>query len=175
MRKNERYDDFAEMMDRIHEEKKEALKNFRKEDFQKKLYQRIDSEFQKPFFSFLWQRRTAYAAAAVVVLVLLGWLGFRIFLPSPFEKDARAIAKIFRQALDLESIVPRRVEKESISKPGQAKIDELEWTIKRVLYAARREKILDKEIPQIFQRVLQNTTSEKPTVRKGLAILEKEK
>ncbi len=155
MRKNKKPEDFTELKTLIQREKEDALSGFHPEHFQAKVRQRIEKESSKPSSSLFWQKKPVLAAGVILLLFLVGWAVTRIFAPSPYEKEERALEKTVSQVLNFQQFSVMEEETEVPSRPET----ELEWTIKRVLYAAHRESISDEEISDVFNEVLQKLSS----------------
>lgn len=155
MRKNKKSEDFTELKILIQSEKEEALSGFHPEYFQAKVHQRIEKESSKPSSSLFWQKKPVLAAGAILLLFIVGWAATLIFSPSPYEKEERALKKTISQVLNFQQFSTTEEETETPFRPET----ELEWTIKRVLYAAHRESISDEEIPHVFNEVLQELSS----------------
>jgi hypothetical protein len=141
----------------IQKEKKAALQSFRREDLRSRLKQRIEEEQRKPFSQVFWLRKPVIVAGSILLLIVLGWIMTQIFLPTSYESEARAIRKDLVQAFRLHGFI----EEASVPiqpQPGSENLYELEWSIKRVIYAAQRESITDEDIPQLLCQALQNTS-----------------
>lgn len=141
----------------IQKEKENALQSFRQEDLRSRLKQRIEEEQRKPFSQVFWQRKPVIVAGSVLLLIVLGWILARIFLPTSYEREARAIRNDLVQAFRLHGFI----EEAAIPiepQPGSENLYELEWSIKRVIFAVQRESIADEDIPQLLRQALQNTS-----------------
>jgi len=139
----------------IQKEKEDALQSFRKEDFRSRLKPRLEVEPRKPSFPVFWLRKPVIIAGSVLLLIILGWILARTFLPTSYERESRAIRKDLVQAFRLHGFI----EEAGIPiepQPGSENLYELEWSIKRVIYAAHRESITDEDIPRLLRQALQN-------------------
>jgi hypothetical protein len=145
-----------EFSDLIRKEKQEALLNFNKEAFRSRLIRRIEEEPKKPSPFLFRFRRPVIAVSAVLVLVVMGWIAFQVFIPTPSERNARAIEKMLTRAFESqEPLISRSVPQvEPIQ--DESDIHEFEWSLKRVVYSAQREDIADNDVPRILSQVLQN-------------------
>ena len=155
MKKDTNEKEVFEFGELIQKEKKNALQSFRKEDLRSRLMQRIEKEQRKPFSQVFWLRKPVIVAGSVLLIVVLGWILARTFFPTPYEREARAIRNDLVQAFRLHGFI----EEAAIPiepQPGSENLYELEWSIKRVIYAAHRESITDEDIPQLLRQALQD-------------------
>ena len=145
-----------EFTDLIRKEKEETLLNFNKEAFRARLNRRIEEEPKTPSPFVFRFRRQVIAVSAVLVLVVMGWIAFQVFIPTPSERNARAIEKMLFRAFEFqEPLIARSVPQvEPIQ--DESDIHEFEWSLKRVVYSAQREDIADNDVPRILSQVLQN-------------------
>ena len=140
----------------IRKEKEEALRSFHKDAFRARLRQRIEEESktQSPFvFRF---HRPVIAVSAVLVLVVMGWIAFQVFVPTPEEREARMIEKTLFRAFESQELLTARSVAQVEPKQEESDIHEFEWSLKRVVYSAQKEDITDNDIPRILSQVLQN-------------------
>lgn len=142
---------FVEIKNLIQKEKEVALIGFQKENFQAQLHQRIDQPVRRVF----WLRRSVTAAAAVFLVMVSGWIAAHLFLSPRYERESKAFEKNIRMVIHLQAAWMDQNRKMIESQPAA----ELEWTIKRVLYAAQKERIPDEEISPIFSKVLHRMSS----------------
>jgi hypothetical protein len=155
MKKDSNEEEIFEFGELIKKEKEDALQSFRKEDLRSRLKQRIEEEQRKPFSQVFWLRKPIILAGSILLLIVLGWVLTRTFLPTPYEREAQAIRKDLVQAFRVHGFI----EEAGISfepQPGSENLYELEWSIKRVIYAAQRESITDEDIPQLLRQGLQD-------------------
>jgi len=145
-----------EFTDLIQKEKEEALQRFRKQEFGSRLKQRIkEKESTRPSPSVFWFRKPVIAAGIVLLLIVLGWVvSTQVFAPTPYERDARAIEKTLVQAFETHDLVIAQTSPPIEPQPGPDNLQEFGWSLKRVIYSAKRENIPDSDIPQIFSQVL---------------------
>ena len=155
MKKDTNEKEVFEFGELIQKEKENALQSFRQEDLRSSLKQRIEEEQKKPFSQVFWLRKPVIVAGSVLLIVVLGWILARTFFPTPYEREARAIRNDLVQAFRLHGFI----EEAAIPiepQPGSENLYELEWSIKRVIYAAHRESITDEDIPQLLRQALQD-------------------
>lgn len=155
MKKDSNEKEIFEFEELIQKEKQNALQSFRKEDLRSRLKQRIEEEQRKPFSQVFWLRKPVIVAGSVLLLIVLGWILTRTFLPTSYEREARAIRKDLAQAFRLHGFIEEAgvpIEPQ----PGSEDLYELEWLIKRIIYASHRESISDEDIPRLLRQVLQN-------------------
>jgi len=150
----------------VQKEKEGALQSFRQEDFHSRMRRKIEEESKTALPSVFWFRKPVIAAGTVVLLIVLGWAATQIFAPSPTESEAKAIEEIVIQAVNLRGGMTAQGSLEFEPEPGESDIYEFGWSLKRVVYTIHRESIPDKDIPQIFSRVLQNARTLKATGEK---------
>jgi len=166
MKKDSNEKEVFKFKELIQKEKNNALQSFRKEDLRSRLKQRIEEEPRKPFSQVFWLRKPVIVAGSVLLLIVLGWILTRTFLPSSYEREARAIRNDLVQAFRLHGFI----EEAGIPiepRPGSENLYELEWSIKRVIYAVHRESISDEDIPQLLRQALQNISLIKEEDKKG--------
>jgi hypothetical protein len=155
MKKDSNEKETFEFEELIQKEKENALQSFRQEDLRSRIKQKIEEEQKKPFSQVFWLRKPVIVAGSILLLIVLGWILARTFVPAPYEREARAIRKDLVQALRLHGFI----EEAGIPiepQPGSENLYELEWSIKRVIYAAHRESITDEDIPQLLRLALQD-------------------
>lgn len=158
----------------IQKEKENALQSFRQEDLRSHLMQRLEKEQRKPFSAIFWLRKSVIVAGSILLLIVLGWIITQIFLPTSYEREARAIRNDLVQAFRLHGFI----EEAGIPiepQPGSENLYELEWSIKRVIYAAQRESISDEDIPQLLRQALQDIFPIQEKDKKGLEEMKIEK
>jgi len=152
-----------EFSDLIRKEKLEALLNFNKEAFRARLNRRIEEEPKKPSPLMLWYRRRIIVVSTVLALVVVGWIAFQTFIPTPSERNARAMEKtLFRAFESQELLIARSLPQVELIQ-SESDIHEFEWSLKRVVYSAQREDITENDVPRILSHVLQNA----PQVRES--------
>ncbi len=152
-----------EFTDLIRKEKEEALQSFQKEALRARLKQRIE-EGSKTATPFVFRhRRPVTAAGIVLILVVMGWIAFQVFIPTPYEKNARAIEKTLFRALESQELLIARNEPKVEPTQGESDIHEFEWSLKRVVYSARREDIADSDVPRILSHALQKAAQFRET------------
>jgi hypothetical protein len=166
MKKDSNEKEIFEFEELIQKEKDNALQSFRQEDLSSRLKQKIEEEQRKPFSQVFWIRKPIIVAGSILLLIVLGWILARTFLPAPYEREARAIRKDLVQAFRLHGFI----EEGGIPiepQPGSENLYELEWSIKRVIYAAQRESITDEDIPQLLRQALQDISLIQEVDKKG--------
>ena len=145
-----------EFMDLIRKEKEEALQSFHKEAFRARLERRIEEESKTPSpFGFRF-RRLVIAVSIVLILVVMGWIALQVFIPTRYERNARAIEKTLTRAFESQELLIARSVPQAEPKQEESDIHEFEWSLKRVVYSAQREDITDNDVPRILSHVLQN-------------------
>ncbi len=145
-----------EFTDLIRKEKEEALQSFREEAFRARLKQRIEEESKTPSPFLLRFRRPVIAVSTVLILVVMGWIAFHVFMPTPEERDARAIEKTLYRAFESQEILITQSIPQVEPTQDESDIHEFEWSFKKVVYSAQREGISDNDVPRILRQVLQN-------------------
>ena len=145
-----------EFTDLIRKEKEEALRSFHKEAFRARLKRRIEEESKTPSpFVFRFRRRVI-AVSTALILVVVGWIAFQVFIPTPHERNARTIEKTLTRAFESQELMIARSAPQVEPIQYESDIHEFEWSLKRVVYSAQREDITDKDVPRILSHVLQN-------------------
>jgi len=155
MKKDSDKKDVFKFKELIQKEKEDALQSFRKEDFRSRLKPRLEEEPRKPSFPVFWLRKPVIVAGSVLLLIVLGWIFTRTFLPTSYERESRAIRKDLVQAFRLHGFIEEAgvpIEPQ----PGSESLYELEWSIKRVIYAIHRESIPEEDVPRLLRQALQN-------------------
>jgi len=166
MKKDSNEKEIFKFKELIQKEKKNALQSFRKEDLRSSLKQRIEEEQRKTFSPVVWLRKPVIVAGSVLLLIVLGWILTRAFLPTSYEREARAIRNDLVRAFRLHGFIEEA--KAPIEpQPGSENFYELEWSIKRVIYAVQRESITDEDIPQLLRQALQNVSLIQEEDKKG--------
>lgn len=145
-----------EFTDLIRKEKDEALQSFHKEAFRARLKQRIKEESKTPSPFTFWFRRPVIAVCTVLVLIVVGWIAFQTFVPTPSERNARAIEKTLFRAFESQELLIDQSVPQVESIQVESDIHEFEWSLKRIIYSVQREDITDNDIPRILSHVLQN-------------------
>ncbi|NIM90671.1 MAG: hypothetical protein GTO17_06945, partial [Candidatus Aminicenantes bacterium] len=105
MKKDSNEKEIFELEEVIQREKEDALQSFRQEDLRSRLKQRIEEEQRKPFSQVFWLRKPVIVAGSILLLVVLGWILARTFLPTPYEREARAIQRDLVQAFRLHGFI----------------------------------------------------------------------
>jgi len=145
-----------EFTDLIRKEKQEALRNFNKEAFRSRLIRRIEEEPKKPSPFLFRFRQPVIAVSTVLILVVMGWIAFQVFIPTADERNARAIEKTLFRAFESQELLIARSVPQVEPKHDESDIHDFEWSLKKVVYSARREDITDNDVPRILSHVLQN-------------------
>lgn len=147
-----------EFTDLIRKEKEEALESFHQEAFRARLRQRIEEESKTPSPFLFRFRRPVIAVCTVLILVVMGWIAFQVFMPTPDERNARAIEKTLARAFESQELLIVRSVPQVEPIQDESAIHEFEWLLKRVVYSAQREDITDNDVPRILSQVLQNAS-----------------
>jgi len=130
--------------------------NFNKEAFRARLKRRIEEEPKTPSPFVFRFRRPVIAVSLVLILLVMGWIAFQAFLPTPHERNARTIEKTLTRAFESQELLIARSVPQVEPIQVESDIHEFEWSLKRVVYSAQREDITDSDIPRILSHVLQN-------------------
>lgn len=155
MKKDTNEKEIFEFGELIQKEKENALQSFRQEDLRSRLKQRMEEEKRKPFSQVFWLRKPVIVAGSILLLIVLGWVLARTFLPTSYEREVRVIRNDLAQAFRLHGFI-KEAKVPIEPQPGSENLYELEWSIKRVIYAAQRESITDEDIPQLLRQALQD-------------------
>ena len=147
----------SEYIDLIQKEKEEALRDYREDVFSLRLDQKIAEENQPSRSYASWIRKPAIAGSTVLLILFLGWLSTKFFLPSSFGSEEMHIKNTFVQLFSQHGTIlnqsPLQVELDA----EKSAIYEFEWSIKRVIFAIQRENAPDEDIVQNLGKVLQNS------------------
>jgi len=149
-------EDIFAFTDLIGKEKKEALKNFHKDAFRARLKKRMEEESKTPSPFVFRFRPPVIAVSTVLILVVLGWIALQVFIPTPYERNVRAIEKTLTRAFESQELLIARSVTQAEPKQEESNIHEFEWSLKRVVYSAQRKDITDNDVPRILSYLLQN-------------------
>ena len=146
----------SEYTDLIQKEKEEALRDYREEAFRARLDQKI-AETYRPSRSYVsWFQKPAVAGSTVLLVLFLGWLSSQFFLSSTRGSEEMRIKNTIVRMLSQhgsilsQSSIPGDIGSE------KSPIREFEWSIKRVIFAIKRERSPDDDLAQNLRQVLQN-------------------
>lgn len=104
--KNKATDEEYEVINKlIQQENEEAIQIFQKSCFESRVIQRIEAAKAKPYPSVFQLRKSFVVAAAALIIIVGGWIVFRIFNPSPYAADFGAIEKVLYQIPSLQRII----------------------------------------------------------------------
>ena len=146
----------TEYIDLIQKEKEEALRDYNEDAFRLRLNQKTTEETKPSRFYVRWFQKPTFAGSAVLLILVFGWLSTRIFIPSSPEPDVMFLKNTFVQLFNQHETIlnqhPFPIEEAS----EKTAIHEFEWSLKRVIFAIKRENFQDEDISRSLSRVLQN-------------------
>ena len=149
----------SEYIDLIQKEKEEALREYREDSFRLLLNKKIAEENQPSRSYASWFRKPAIAGSTVLLILFIGWLSTKYFLPSSFGSEEMRIKNTFVQLFSQHGNIlnqsPLQVEVDA----EKSAISEFEWSLKRVIFAIQRENALGEDIVQNLSKVLQNSAA----------------
>ncbi len=147
----------SEYIDLIQREKEDALLDYREDAFRLRLEKRINED-SKPSRSYLsWFQKPAIAGSTVLLILLLGWLSTRYFLPSSQESDVMLLKNTFVQVFSQHDNILNQSPLPAEMGAEKSAIYEFEWSLKRVILAIQRENAPNEDIVQNLSTVLQKS------------------
>lgn len=149
----------TEYIELIRKEKAEALREYREDDFRMRLNKKI-AERKASSPSYLsWFRRPAFAGSTVLLILFFGWLSSKIFRPSSPGSDVTDIKNTLVQLFSHQETILNQSPIPVETGFEKSAIYEFEWSVKRVLYAIRRENAPDVDFSASLSRVLQSAAA----------------
>ncbi len=147
----------SEYIDLIQKEKEEALRDYQEDAFRLRLNKKI-AEDSKPSRSYVqWFRKPVFVGSTVLLILFIGWLFTKFFLPSSLESEEMRIKNTFVQLFSQYGTILNQIPLQVEVDTEKSAISEFEWSLKRVIFAIQRENAPDEDIVQNLSKVLQNS------------------
>ena len=106
-----------------------------------------------------WFRKPAVAGSTVLLILFFGWLSTQIFLPSAASSDAMLLQNTFVQLFTQHGTMLDQSFLQVEPEPEKSTIAEFQWSVKRVIFAIKRENASNTEVSDSLRSVLQNAAT----------------